>query len=222
MGYLILLLEYEISNSLQCTFETLQAQPVPGDPLPLIPTGLKVWQPFPSVRIPHFTYFKMIEYYEDIPLVSFNYQEGVTKGPERAPILHEDSESEEEMDFNDFTPRTVRQITFQELCRRAVKKCIEKGENFLNSGRVLKVWDVKRGEHYFMKADVHASMVQTVYKVHIILEDSTGNVCSAHCECKTQALRRCGHIAAVMILLWRHISIEGFEGKVFHSCYHFL
>lgn len=184
--------------------------------MPLIPTGIKVWQPFPSVRIPHFTYFKMVEYYEDIPSVDFNYQEGVIKGPQSVPILHEDSELEDDMDEDeatDFDATAVRHTTFQELCRRAVKKCIEKGENFLNSGRVLKVWDVKRGEHYFMKAEVHASMMQTVYKVHIILEDSTGNICSAHCGCKTQALRRCGHIAAVMILLWRHISIEGFEGK---------
>lgn len=180
--------------------------------LPLVPTAKAAWRPFPSYAIPKdFKYYNILEYYEEIPQVTYSYKEGIQKISQPIPVLHENSDSEEDEDDENGEGLLTNDIT--NLCRRAIMKCIDKGECFLKSGRVLSVLDAQRDNHYFIKGQVQASMEAHIYPVVIIMECGTGKICDASCLCKTQALKRCGHIAAVLLMMWRHVCKDGFEGK---------
>ncbi|KAK3918865.1 Ubiquitin carboxyl-terminal hydrolase 21, partial [Frankliniella fusca] len=179
--------------------------------LPIVPFAGKPWNPFPSVHIPEgFHYLNIIEYFEDIPEMDYSYQKGVVQGDASAPVvppLHEDTSDDDIDDIEQKGP----EMTFADLCRRAIKKCISKGEQFLYSNRLLCMFDLKRDNHYFLKAQVQASMEDKVYGVVIILNVSDGSICTAECSCKAKALKRCGHIAAVFLRLWQHVFTKGFE-----------
>lgn len=197
------------------TFSLQEKHQVPSDNrLPLIPVGPQIWHPFPSCRIPSgFDYYSIVTYFDSIADCDFSVKEGVL-GKNGEVILHEDSSSDsgiESLTDDEDDPCDYKPTTFTDLCKRAAKKSLARGELFLSSQRIGTVMDCKRGEHSFVKAQVHASMMSRVYIVNITL-DQKGNICSASCCCKTAALERCGHIAAVLLCIWYHIKKDGYEG----------
>lgn len=97
-------------------------------------------------------------------------------------------------------------LTFTDLCRRAITKALMKGEQFIASGRVGAMEDTVKNDYYHVKAQVQASLELTLYIVQVCLELETGHIRYVNCCCKTQTIHRCGHIAAVLILLWRHVA----------------
>lgn len=57
--------------------------------LPIPPMGAKVWKLFPSVRVPEgFSYYKILEYFEDIPACDFSTKIGVVGVKDDGPVLH--------------------------------------------------------------------------------------------------------------------------------------
>ena len=89
---------------------------------------------------------------------------------------------------------------------------ISRGELFVNSGRVISVSDHVKENHYLVKATVHASFRNIVYVVVITIAQGCGSVCNGTCTCKANAFGRCCHIAAVLLLINRHIMEFGHEG----------
>ncbi|KAK3907406.1 E3 SUMO-protein ligase pli1 [Frankliniella fusca] len=187
--------------------------------LPVVPIGTKQWNPFPSVHIPEgFHYYNILDYFENIPQLEYSYKRGVLKSEAQTyiPPLHDDTSDDDSEDDDD---DECHEMTFQDLCRRAVKKCIKKGEQFLFSGRLLSMLDTTKDKHYFIKSQVQASMEDKLYGVVIILNVNDGSICTAECSCKAQALKRCGHIAAVLLRLWQQVFSEGYEGSLLYTFY---
>ena len=124
-----------------------------------------------------FQYQRIVEYFHEIPAVSFTY----TGGVDSAPDLHvESSEDEAEVESaDDWGLTAVPEMSFHDLVRKAVFRAIDKGQQFLSSKRVLCVWDCRRGGHYFIKAQVQASMESVLYVVILTLSSETGAVCDA-------------------------------------------
>ena len=105
----------------------------------------------------------------------------------------------------------LRQVFFESV-KRAVLNCLPRGKRYLRAGHVLSVLDCARGDFYFLKGHVQASMEQDVRSVTVTVNNSTGQICTASCSCKAEALKRCAHIAAVLHLVLQHVSIAGIEG----------
>ncbi|KAK3929477.1 Putative ubiquitin carboxyl-terminal hydrolase 50 [Frankliniella fusca] len=118
--------------------------------LPMMPLGLSVFKSFPSAHIPNgFSFDKATEYLQQIPLTRFSYEHGVQSV---------ECEPDEEclLDFSQPSDGVRKNLSVNGTMQRA--------NQFVNSGRVLSVMDCERGDHYFIKADVHASY-RTLLKI---------------------------------------------------------
>ncbi len=166
----------------------------------MMPFGPKIFQPFPSAHIPNnYSSEKARDYLDLIPEIRFSYKGGVQSGNG-----HE-FEEEVEVDFSQPTQKDRKNIFVDGTLKRA--------NNFIDSGRVLGITDCIRNLHYFVKADVQASYVNTTYKVSVMIAKLSGHVCFAECTCKARSLGRCCHIMAVLLLIGRHVAAQGHEGK---------
>ncbi|XP_034245685.1 uncharacterized protein LOC117647825 [Thrips palmi] len=56
-----------------------------------------------------------------------------------------------------------------------------------------------------------ASMEKKFYKVKVAISIPSGNIKFCQCECGAQALRRCCHISGLLLHVWCHVRINGFE-----------
>jgi len=102
---------------------------------------------------------------------------------------------------------------FTQLVCKGVSKCVQRGRRFLRSGRILRVWDAAKSTFYFIKAQVQASMEQQVYVVTVTIREVSGQIADTTCDCKARALKRCAHIAGVLILVVDHVEAHGYDGK---------
>jgi len=118
------------------------------------------------------------------------------------------SDDDDESDSEPVVPES----DFSLHCKRALQNCISRGRRYFQSGRVLTVQDCVRSPHYFLKNQVQASMELDLRDVTATLEYSTGDIRTASCSCKPKALNRCGHIAAVFVLVLDHMKTAGHEG----------
>ena len=90
-------------------------------------------------------------------------------------------------------------------------KPFKNGQKYLDSGFVHDVSDNKTVKNYFIRAHVWPSMKnQLPHNVLVILSVHGGAVIYASCEpCKADALGRCSHIVAVLLMLLDHIKEHG-------------
>ena len=90
-------------------------------------------------------------------------------------------------------------------------KPFKNGQKYLDSGFVHDVSDNKTVKNYFIQAHVWPSMKnQLPHNVLVILSVHSGAVIYASCEpCKADALGRCSHIVAVLLMLLDHIKEHG-------------
>ena len=189
--------------------------------------GANAWKSFPSVHIPEkFTREKLCEYFRALPPVTYSNGQGVLAAlqPYQPDV---DSESDSDMDEEDELPCTEELQSqprdFNALCKRAVMKCIDRGERYKHYGFVIKpsIVDAMR-DHYFLKAQVNASMEQDMRSISVTISKDSGDICNATCTCKASALRRCGHIAAVLLTVLHHIALSGHEGNIFNNEMHIM
>lgn len=83
---------------------------------------------------------------------------------------------------------------------------LDRAMQYVISGNVLRMMDLTKGEHYFVKGEVQASMRNEVHSTSIVISSATGDICDAACTpCKVGELRRCNHVAALML------RVVGFE-----------
>jgi len=180
---------------------------------PLLPAGLSVWKPFPSVSLPEgFVETKVKEYFRRLPRLVFSYTKGVQ-------ALNDMVSDDEESDSEPFVQED--ESDFSQLCKRAVENCIARGKRYFRSGRVLTVQDCTRDANYFLRSQVLASMELELRTVTATILQSSGDIVTASCSCKAKALNRCGHIAAVLTLVLDHVKTAGHEGD-FRSISKFL
>ncbi|XP_052130805.1 uncharacterized protein LOC127751372 isoform X1 [Frankliniella occidentalis] len=151
---------------------------------------------------------KLTDYFSNIPKVTLSKHKGVLMELEKSESENLDSDDDDD-DLSSECPD--KKPTFYELCKRALVMCISRGRKYLRSGRVLTVTDAKQGKHYFLKSQVHASFRGELHFVTATVCCQTGDICDASCTCKASALRRCGHIAAVLLLVAKHVEIHGNE-----------
>ena len=90
-------------------------------------------------------------------------------------------------------------------------KPLTRGQQYVDSKYVADVMDTEDNGFYYLKANVHASMISQRYSVQVQLSKSSGAVTDARCECKASALRRCSHIAALLLYLSEHVQKHGYE-----------
>lgn len=172
--------------------------------LPMMPTGA-VWKPFPSVHIPNgYSTHKAREFLEASPEVRFSYEEGVVLAVEK----ERDSDEEDLFDFS--------QPTQQDRKRLFVDGTWKCANCFIDSGRVMSILDCQRDTHYFVKAQVQASMAKKFYVVQIMIAKASGKICFTECKCKARALCRCCHIMSVLLLIGRHVLNKGHEGNLIY------
>lgn len=77
-------------------------------------------------------------------------------------------------------------------------KPLRRGKQFYDSGNVTEMKDNKSDHYYHVKAKVLASMRQVKYCVTVTLSANSGFVQDASCECRSSALARCSHVAALL------------------------
>ncbi|XP_034239421.1 uncharacterized protein LOC117644250 [Thrips palmi] len=173
---------------------------------PMMPIGA-LWKPFPSVHIPNnYSSSKARDYLERIPEVRFSYAEGVILVKDKEGETRETTDDEEEDDLYDFS-----QPTQEDRKKLFVDGTLKRANNFIDSGRVLSVLDCQRDTHYFVKAQVQASLRNKFFTVQIMMAKGSGSICFTDCQCKAKALGRCCHIMAVLLLIGRHVANRGHE-----------
>ena len=66
----------------------------------------------------------------------------------------------------------------------------------------MDIQDNKNEQHYFILAHVHHSMKNEYpLNVSVVLSKASGFVVKTSCDCKSRALTRCAHVAAVLLTL---------------------
>lgn len=93
-----------------------------------------------------------------------------------------------------------------------VKK-LRQGFKFLKSRHARRIQDTVKSNTYFVQCDMKASMEKTFYKVKVAISIPSGNVKLCQCQCKAQSLRRCCHVSGLLLHVWCHVRLNGFEGK---------
>lgn len=93
-----------------------------------------------------------------------------------------------------------------------VKK-LRQGFKFLKSKHARNVRDVVENNMYYVQCDMKASMDKVCYNVKIAVSVPSGNIKLCECECKGKSLRRCCHISGLLLLVWCHVRLNGYEGK---------
>ena len=88
-------------------------------------------------------------------------------------------------------------------------KPLTKGAQYVKSGSVSNIMDTERDGHYYVKAKVDASMRNEQRIVHVTLSCISGAVRDASCTCPGSALGRCNHVAALLLMLDKHIKEFG-------------
>jgi len=178
---------------------------------PMMPIGA-VWKPFPSVHIPNnYSSSKARDYLEKIPEVRFSYAEGVILVKDKEGKTDDDDDDDDDEDHDDLFD--ISQPSQEDRKKLFVDGTLKRANNFIDSGRVLTILDCQRDTHYFIKAQVQASLKDRFFTVQIMMAKGSGSICSTECQCKAKALGRCCHIMAVLLLIGRHVANKGHEGK---------
>lgn len=82
------------------------------------------------------------------------------------------------------------------------EKPLRKARKLIASEYVVDIQDNKNEQHYFIRAHVHHSMKNEYpLNVSVVLSKASGFVVKASCDCKSRALTRCAHVAAVLLTL---------------------
>ncbi|KAK3912777.1 Myocardin-related transcription factor B [Frankliniella fusca] len=156
-----------------------------GRPLP----PNKDWQPFPGNNIPKGFSERAVDRYleDDCPTFKFSHDCGVR---------FEDSDDPDD-DFD----------VQQEPVQYQVKGNVRRGTKYLKNN-----YD---GVHYYIKAQVQASMQDGIHVVSF--NKALGETVDCSCECKARALKRCSHFVAVLLLLFEHIDTKGHDEEKLSS-----
>ncbi len=92
------------------------------------------------------------------------------------------------------------------------EKPLRKGKSLVDSKFIENIQDnvlITNGA-YYVRAEVHHSMKkQEPLKVFISLSGKTGFILKAQCNCKSSALSRCCHIAALLLYLFNYVEEHG-------------
>ena len=72
-------------------------------------------------------------------------------------------------------------------------------------------WPEEEGKlYYFLRAHVHHSMKnEYTLNVSVVMSKASGFVVKARCDCKSRALNRCAHVAAVLLALVDYTKANG-------------
>ena len=90
------------------------------------------------------------------------------------------------------------------------KKPLRKGRKLIKSEFVVDLQDNSNDIYYFLRAHVHHSM-KNEYPLNasVALSKASGFVVKASCDCRSRALNRCTHIAAVLLTLINYTKANG-------------
>ena len=142
------------------------------------------WTAFPSVDIPEmFNYGNSYHY-----LIESIAEFGITY----------DYDSDKEIDSDDDSGYTT------------TEKPLRKGRKLIESEFVVDLQDNSNDIYYFLRAHVHHSM-KNEYPLNasVVLSKASGFVVKASCDCRSRALNRCTHIAAVLLTLVDYTKANG-------------
>ena len=82
------------------------------------------------------------------------------------------------------------------------EKPLRKARKLMASEFIVDIQDNKNEQHCFIRAHVHHSMKNEYpLNVSVVLSKASGFVEKACCDCKSRALNRCAHVAAVLFTL---------------------
>lgn len=82
------------------------------------------------------------------------------------------------------------------------EKPLRKARKLIASEFIVDSQDNKNEQHCFIRAHVHHSMKNEYpLNVPVVLSKASGFVVKACCDCKSRALNRCAHVAAVLFTL---------------------
>jgi hypothetical protein len=90
-------------------------------------------------------------------------------------------------------------------------KSLTKEEQHVKSGSISDIMDTCRNDNYYIKGKVATSMRNAFRNVHITISIISGAVLDASCTCPASALGRCNHVAAVLLMLNKHCTDNGYE-----------
>ena len=88
-------------------------------------------------------------------------------------------------------------------CDTVIEKPLKKGRNLLSSGSVENVqhnFDEIKHEFYLLGHVQHSMKNMLPLNVNVVISDISGYVKVAMCDCKANALGRCAHVAAFLLL----------------------
>ena len=92
------------------------------------------------------------------------------------------------------------------------EKPLRKGRKLITSEFVVDFQDNSNELHYFLRAHVHHSMKNEYpLNVCVILSKASGFVIKASCDCKSKAMNRCAHVAAVLLSLVDYVKASGHQ-----------
>ena len=141
------------------------------------------WRPFPSQNIPAHFNQGHIYYY----VIESNSTDGIC----------DESGSDDDSQGDGFT---------------TTAKPLRKGQMLVKSKFIDNVQDNKRGGNYFLRAEVHHSMVkERPLQVSISMSSLSGSINAAQCNCKASTDGRCQHIAALLYYLLDFVSKAGYD-----------
>lgn len=94
------------------------------------------------------------------------------------------------------------------------RQTMARGRQYVRSNFILDIRDKKVGNFYFIKAEVRASMKLEKRNVTATLSVESGSIVDASCTCIQRTLRRCSHVAAVLLFICKHVEEKGYGGKL--------
>ena len=142
------------------------------------------WTAFPSVDIPEmFNYGNLYHY-----LIESIAEFGITY----------DYDSDKEIDSDDDSGYTT------------TEKSLRKGRKLMETEFVVDLQDNSNDIYYFLRAHVHHSM-KNEYPLNasVVLSKASLFIVKASCDCRSRALNRCPHIAAVLLTLVDYTKANG-------------
>lgn len=140
------------------------------------------WATFPSVDVPEMFNYGSVYHYLIESIAHFGQE-------------NNSDSSDEDSDDNGYL---------------STVKPLRKGKKLMQSEFVDDIQDNKNEANYFLRAHIQHSMKNEYpLNVLVVLSNVSGFVSRASCNCKSSALGRCVHVAALLLKLVEHIDKNG-------------
>ena len=91
-------------------------------------------------------------------------------------------------------------------------KSFRRRQQYVQSGYVSALNDVKFKDYYFLKAVVKSSFnADKFYHVIVCLSYMSGAVMDGSCQCKASSMGRCSHVCAVLLVIKDYVLSNGYD-----------